>query len=48
LTSVGRNRYKSLNVVEGNIDKCLRTDEPMIFVDHTEVPLPDFSADIRR
>ncbi|KRX11678.1 hypothetical protein T07_12929 [Trichinella nelsoni] len=48
LTSVRRNRLKSLNVVEGSPDKSLQTDEPLIFVDHTEEPLPDFSADIHR
>ncbi|KRX11867.1 hypothetical protein T07_10921, partial [Trichinella nelsoni] len=32
LTSVRRNSYKSLNVVEGSLDKCLQTDQPLIFV----------------
>ncbi|KRX12350.1 hypothetical protein T07_6143 [Trichinella nelsoni] len=32
LTSVGRNREKSLIVVEGTPDRSLQTDQPHIFV----------------
>ncbi|KRZ81167.1 hypothetical protein T08_14566 [Trichinella sp. T8] len=32
LTSVGRNRQKSLIVVEGTPDRSLQTDQPHIFV----------------
>ncbi|KRX12183.1 hypothetical protein T07_3231 [Trichinella nelsoni] len=32
LTSVRRNRLKSLKVVEGSPDKSLQTDQPLIFI----------------